>query len=136
MKVDGRCHCGEIEIEAEIFPDRTSICHCTDCQTLSGTAFRVSAAAAEETFRIVRGVPREYVKVAASGRRRVQAFCGTCGTALYARAADMPGPVNIRAGILRQRDSLVPVRQIWRRSALPWIPAMAQFTCWEEEAQG
>ena len=85
----------------------------------------------------MRGVPREYVKVAASGRRRVQAFCGTCGTALYARAADMPGPVNIRAGILRQRDSLVPVRQIWRRSALPWIPADVpwRLLCSDEVAE-
>lgn len=134
MKVDGSCHCGEIGIEAEVAADRTSICHCKDCQSLSGTAFRVSAPADAEAFRVVKGVPKEYVKTAASGRRRIQAFCGTCGTALYARAADAPGPVNIRAGILRQRDDLVPALQIWRRSALPWLPGMAQFTCWEEEA--
>src|SRR5689334_18981220 len=39
MKIDGRCHCGEITFEAEVDPDALHICHCTDCQTLSGSAF-------------------------------------------------------------------------------------------------
>ena len=38
MKVDGGCHCGSITFEAEIDPDAVGICHCTDCQRLSGTA--------------------------------------------------------------------------------------------------
>jgi hypothetical protein len=38
MKIDGRCHCGEITFEAEVDPDALNICHCTDCQTLSGSA--------------------------------------------------------------------------------------------------
>ena len=42
MKVDGACACGAIRIEAEADPERTQVCHCTDCQTATGTAFRVS----------------------------------------------------------------------------------------------
>jgi hypothetical protein len=40
MKVDGRCHCGFITFAAEIEPEKMWLCHCTDCQTLSGSAFR------------------------------------------------------------------------------------------------
>jgi hypothetical protein len=29
MKIDGRCHCGEITFEAEVDPDALNICHCT-----------------------------------------------------------------------------------------------------------
>jgi hypothetical protein len=36
MKVDGHCHCGEIVFEAEVDPNTASICHCSDCQTLTG----------------------------------------------------------------------------------------------------
>ena len=43
MKIDGHCHCGYITYEADIEPDKTLICHCSDCQTLSGSAFRVVA---------------------------------------------------------------------------------------------
>ena len=42
MKVTGRCHCGQISFEAEIDPAQVRICHCTDCQTLTGTAFRTN----------------------------------------------------------------------------------------------
>ena len=42
MKVTGRCHCGQISFEAEIDPTQVRICHCTDCQTLTGTAFRTT----------------------------------------------------------------------------------------------
>jgi hypothetical protein len=41
MKIDGACHCGYIRIEAEADPEKTTICHCTDCQTGTGSAFRV-----------------------------------------------------------------------------------------------
>ena len=40
MKVDGGCHCGRITFEAEVDPAKVLICHCTDCQSLSGSAFR------------------------------------------------------------------------------------------------
>ena len=43
MKVNGRCHCGEIQYEAE--PIRTDdYLHCTDCQTMSGAPYRVERA--------------------------------------------------------------------------------------------
>jgi hypothetical protein len=42
MKVEGSCHCGQISFEAEVDPLTVSICHCTDCQTLTGSAYRVT----------------------------------------------------------------------------------------------
>ena len=42
MKVTGACHCGFITIEGEADPEKVNICHCTDCQTGTGSAFRVS----------------------------------------------------------------------------------------------
>ena len=42
MKIDGGCHCGAIAYEATIDPSRIGICHCIDCQILSGTAFRTA----------------------------------------------------------------------------------------------
>ena len=64
LRVDGSCHCGAIAFEAEIDPDQVRVCHCTDCQQLSGTSFRVVAPCPEEQFRMLRGTPRIYVKTA------------------------------------------------------------------------
>jgi len=42
MKIDGACHCGEVKYEAEVDPEKVAICDCTDCQSLSGSAFRIN----------------------------------------------------------------------------------------------
>ena len=69
MKIDGRCHCGYIAYEAEIDPDKTLICHCTDCQTLSGSAFRVVAYTREDAFTLLSGELKIYVKTSESGNK-------------------------------------------------------------------
>src|SRR5215469_1713206 len=123
MKVDGGCACGAIKVEAEADPENTSVCHCTDCQTATGTAFRVSVPVAGATFKLT-GKPAAYLKTTAdSGNPRLQAFCGACGSPIYSTS---PGEgvqprYMLRVGILRQRDQFVPRRQIWWRSARPWV---------------
>ena len=69
MKIDGVCYCGSIAFEADIDPESVYICHCTDCQTMSGTAFRTIVPASAETFRVVAGEPKSYVKTAESDRK-------------------------------------------------------------------
>mgnify|MGYP001264899139 CR=1 FL=1 len=71
MNIDGQCRCGAIAYEAVIDPGRVRICHCTDCQVLSGTAFRITAPTAEAHFRLLRGTPAEYSKMAESDRIRI-----------------------------------------------------------------
>ena len=51
MKIDGRCHCARITYEAEIDPEKVLICHCGDCQTLTGSTFRTVALTYEDTFK-------------------------------------------------------------------------------------
>ena len=121
MHIDGACHCGLITFTAEVDPSQVTLCHCTDCQVLSGSPFRVVVPAPIESF-VLRGDPKRYIKMADSGSRRVQAFCPECATPLFATAPDNPTQVNIRTGCVRQRALLIPVRQIWQRSSLPWLP--------------
>jgi len=120
MEVDGRCHCGKITYQGVVDPQKAGICHCTDCQTLSGAPYRVSVAAPRETFRLLSGAPKIYVKTADSGAKRTHAFCPDCGAPIYSSAISDPPVYNLRIGGLRQRADLPPRRQIWCDSALPW----------------
>ncbi len=123
MKVEGSCHCGRISYEAEIDPEKVSICHCTDCQQLTGSAFRVNVPTPDSDFHLISGTPKIYVKIAESGRQRAQAFCGDCGSPIYATSVgEGPKVLGLRTGAMRQRTELVPRRQIWCRSALEWLP--------------
>jgi hypothetical protein len=38
MEIDGQCHCGQVTYRADIEPEKVSVCHCTDCQSLTGFA--------------------------------------------------------------------------------------------------
>ena len=123
MRIDGGCSCGAIKIEGEADPEKVQICHCTDCQTSTGTAFRVSIPVPGTTFRMT-GQPNYYLKTSAdSGKPRLQAFCGSCASPIYSTT---PGEgvqpsYMVRVGILRQRDQLMPQRQNWFRSARSWV---------------
>lgn len=122
MKIDGRCHCGCITYEAEIDPAKVMICHCTDCQTLSGSAFRTVAFSREGTFKLLSGDLKIYVKTSESGSRRPQSFCPECGTPIYSTTVeDGPKVHIIRVGTIRQRDELVPKTQLWFRSSQRWL---------------
>jgi hypothetical protein len=125
MKIHGRCHCGELTYEAEVDPARVSICHCIDCQILTGTAYRVSVPAMAADFHLLSGAPRIYVKTAESGNARAQAFCGTCGTPIYASDLQHPAVYNLRTGAIAEHAALKPRRQIWCRSALDWVQNLA-----------
>jgi hypothetical protein len=136
MKVDGACACGAIRIEAEADPEKTQVCHCSDCQTATGTAFRVSIPVPGASLK-VSGQPKTYIKTTAeSGRPRVQAFCGQCGTPLYSTSpGDSVQPsYTLRAGILRQRAEFAPRRQIWWRSAQPWVTQLGALPKHEKQS--
>jgi hypothetical protein len=120
MKVHGSCHCQKIRYEATVDPELTSICHCVDCQKLSATAYRVTVRADTGSFRLLEGQPAVYVRIGTSGARRAQMFCSNCGSQLYVTDADAPKIYGLRVGCIDERAALIPKKQIWCRSALPW----------------
>jgi hypothetical protein len=119
MKIEGSCHCGNIGYQAEIDPAYVIICHCTDCQTISGAPFRAAVPVKAENF-VLSGQPKSYVKTADSGRKITLSFCADCGTALYSAALENPVVFNLRLGAIKQRAQLTPQAQYWCHSAMPW----------------
>jgi hypothetical protein len=136
MKIDGRCHCGAITVEGEADAEKVAICHCTDCQTGTGSAFRISIPIPGVTFKMT-GKPATYLKTTAeSGKPRLQAFCGSCGSPIYSTTPGegQQASYMVRVGILRQRDQLKPRRQQWFRSARAWVTDLASLP--KSEKQG
>ena len=119
MKIDGECHCGAVTYEAQVNPDLVVICHCTDCQTISGAPYRVNVPVLVERFNL-RGAPQVYVKTGGSGDSVSTAFCGRCGAALYSSKGETPRYVNLRVGSVAQRAQLAPRSQGFCGSAMPW----------------
>lgn len=123
LPVTGRCHCGAVQLRATVDRTRVFVCHCTDCQVLTGSAFRVVVPALAGSCE-VSGPVSSYARRADSGAVRLQVFCPACGTPLMAQSADGQGLATLRVGVLDQRAKLSPVAQLWQRSALPWVQGL------------
>ena len=112
MRITGGCFCKKVRYTATIDPKTVTICHCTDCQINSGTAYGVVVGVTNEEFILEDGKLTYFEKIADSGARRSLAFCSTCGTRIYAKPADgKPGRFGIRIGTVDQRESLIPRQQ-------------------------
>jgi len=120
MYIDGQCHCGRVAFEADIDQEAVAVCNCTDCQTLTGSPYRVTVICAGSQIHST-GETKIYARTGDSGRIRYQHFCGDCGSPLFSSGeGEHTDDWGIRWGAIRQRASLKPTRQIWCCSAVPW----------------
>ncbi len=130
MYIDGACHCGQVRYQAEVDPGEITICHCTDCQRLTGSAYRITITALRENFQITSGDPKEYVKIADNGCRRTQFFCPNCGSPIYTTGElGDAEQVGIRLGTIHQRQELKPRAQFWCSSSLSWAQDLRALPC-------
>ncbi|MFN3364038.1 MAG: GFA family protein [Allorhizobium sp.] len=125
MRVTGACQCGEVRYEAEVDPQAVGVCHCTDCQQLTGSAYRVTVAALPGQFQLLAGEAKRYRKMGDSGRPSDQFFCGNCGSPMWRASAD--GEIGLRLGCIDQRRALAPTHQSFGKSALPFVFAIQRL---------
>ena len=109
MKVTGACHCGTITIEGEADPEKVTICHCTDCQTGTGSAFRVSVPIPGNVFKM-KGTADQLRED--HGRQRQSARAGVLPEVRLADLFDHAGrrPAGVLHGAGRHPDAARPAR--------------------------
>jgi hypothetical protein len=134
MKIDGGCHCGAITYEAEVDPDKTSICHCTDCQQLTGTAFGVTVPGAGKRLR---GSPRACRRLYQDGLHGQQAGPGLLRRVRLSPLRHFGGrwaqDLRHQGRHLASARGTGAERQSWHRSALHWLPEFEGMTTVEEQ---
>lgn len=124
MRVHGSCHCGHITFTSEAEPERTVVCHCRDCQVMSGGPYRSIVASDEASFELLSGELTIYHKVGDSGNGRELGFCNRCGSHIYATSEAGGRTVRslgLRTGVLAEAAEFVPKFQVWCDSRLPWV---------------
>jgi hypothetical protein len=87
-----------------------------------------------DKLRLTGTPPKAYVKTGDSGRKRLPYNCSDCGSPLFAAGEGADAEErSIRWGAIRQRRALAPTRQIWRRSAVPWLDQIRDLPSEETE---
>jgi hypothetical protein len=120
-KLTGGCQCGGIRYEVTGTPQQMVVCHCTDCQRQSGSAFGMTLVVSESDFRLTQGEPKNYSSKSEAGRAKLGAFCPGCGTRIYHKPEWRKGSVSVKPGTLDDTSMLKPDKHIWTGSKQPWI---------------
>lgn len=119
--LEGGCQCGAIRYRITGAPLTLYLCHCTECQKQSSSAFGMSLWVRRSDLEIVSGNPKIWERAATSGGTVECAFCPECGSRLYHKPSSDPEIVSVKAGSLDDTSWLRPVGHIWTRSRQPWV---------------
>lgn len=116
----GGCGCGAVRFEITE-PLLTALyCHCTRCQRRTGAGAAASGRVQPGSFRIVQG--EEHVRVWAPEGGFEKAFCGRCGSALYARNPAIGEVAGVRLGAIDGDPGVRPSARQFTAYAAPWEP--------------
>jgi len=131
----GGCLCGSVRYRTIGAPERTTICHCTFCQRLTGSAFLIEPVFATTNVEVSRGAVRTYLhRSRAHGRTLTVNFCPECGTHLSLLFERFPGYQGICGGTFDDPQWFKPDRHIFTETALPWMIFPAGVTCFERHS--
>ena len=127
--MDGGCQCGSVRYRVEGKPPfGLAVCHCTECQRQSGSAFGMSLAVASSAFKLRSGALKTFEVKCDSGRIKTCAFCLECGTRIYHQIGN---GMSIKAGTLDDTSSLKPDSHYWTMRKQSWVvvpDGVAQFS--------
>jgi hypothetical protein len=121
LPLTGGCQCGALRYEVRAEPLAVYVCHCTECQRQSGSAFGMSAMVPRPALIYTKGVPRRLTRKADSGRSIESDMCESCGV----RPVNLPAANDkvaiVKPGTLDDTSWLHPVGHIWTKSAQAWV---------------
>lgn len=127
--IKGGCLCGRVRYSAEAEPTFAGVCHCTDCQKFSGSAFATVVGISASALKVT-GTLKTFTKPGSSGNPIHRRFCADCGSGIIDEAEAMPGVAMVYAGTLDDRSWVQPTSQIYCDSAQSWVQLggnMARF---------
>ena len=118
MELTGGCRCGDVRYAISGEPQHVALCHCSDCRKAAGAPMVAWVAFADDDFAITKGAVVTHNSSGASMR----SFCGTCGTGLLFRNAEMlPGIVDIQSVTLDDPGALPPSVHIQTADRISWM---------------
>lgn len=131
----GRCACGHIHYSLQDAPLFVHACHCTCCQTESGSAFALNGIIEAHRVTLHRGRPQEVLTPTPSGNGQIFARCPICRIALWSIYSGAgPRFFFVRLGTLDDTSGLRPDIHIYTSTKQPWldlsgadVPVMAEY---------
>ncbi|PKS08027.1 hypothetical protein jhhlp_006639 [Lomentospora prolificans] len=124
----GSCLCKKITYIYTGEPtSKMTICHCCECQKLTGSAFTYDFLVPRENFKWTSGSPKSNSFIQESGIRVDYRFCPDCGTVLFKKSDedDFKTFYLVQGGTIDGTDvKTKPDVELWTTRKLEWIEAI------------
>ena len=114
----GGCLCGGVRFEVSGRLGPAVLCHCSQCRRASGSAFAANASVRAEALRVCAGA--ELVREFEASPGAFRAFCGRCGSPLYARMEAWPALRRVRLGTFDADPGARPQAHVHVASRALW----------------
>ena len=114
------CLCGAVRFEVTEAPTVAYYCHCTRCQRRTGTA--AAPARARAARRRPGAVGRGQHPPLRPEQGLPKAFCGECGSALWAETRDDGEVAAVRLGAFDEDPGIRPSYRQFTAYAASWEP--------------
>jgi hypothetical protein len=119
MQIEGGCLCGKVRYSGEAEPIFVGVCHCTNCQKSTGSAFSPVVAVPKPAVSLT-GTVSTYEGRGDTGNAIYKHFCPECGSPVAEEAAIMADVIMLTIGTLDDPSTATPVMQIYCDSAQSW----------------
>jgi hypothetical protein len=97
-------------------------CHCTCCQTESGSAFALNALYESGSVQLTKGQPEPVLTPTESGAGQQVWRCPSCRVTVWSNYGGAVDKIRfVRVGTLDAPAELPPDIHIYTRSKLPWV---------------
>ncbi|KAF7370437.1 DUF636 domain-containing protein [Mycena sanguinolenta] len=95
---NGSCLCHKVRFTVEGDPFTCGLCHCSNCQKATGSAFMTNAFFVPDKLTVTEG--QEFIKAyddndTTSGNTLIRQFCSNCGTSLFLSSPMKPGWITV-----------------------------------------
>jgi len=118
--IEGSCLCGRVRYRTDAEPSFVGVCHCTDCQKFSGSAFATVLGVPAAALKVT-GTLKTFTKPGDSGQPMHRRFCPECGSGVVDEADALPGILMVNVGTLDDRSWIRPRSEVYCDSAQPWV---------------
>lgn len=120
--LEGGCACGAVRYRLRSAPMFVHCCHCTSCQTETGSAFALNALIESDRVETLAGAPEPLMTPSESGRGQQVWRCPACRGAVWSNYGGAKDLLRfVRVGTLDRPGALPPDIHIYTRSKLPWV---------------
>ncbi len=122
MSWEGGCACQAVRYRLSREPMFVHCCHCTSCQTETGSAFAINALIESDQVETLKGSPEPVLTPSESGRGQQVWRCPSCHVAVWSNYGGANDILRfVRVGTLDEPGAIEPDIHIYSRSKVPWV---------------